>query len=75
MKSDKKHLLLIDEIKMRSKKKCEAENRKTQTLLQATITRSIPCDRETSTEQLDGVSVTTCVLITVVVIVDAWTVV
>jgi hypothetical protein len=28
---------MIDEIKMRSKKKCETENRKTQILLQATI--------------------------------------
>jgi hypothetical protein len=42
MKSDKKHFLLIDEIKMPSKKKGEAENRKTQTLLQATVTPSGP---------------------------------
>jgi hypothetical protein len=37
MKDDKRHFLLIDEVKMRPKKKCEAENRKTQILLQATI--------------------------------------
>jgi hypothetical protein len=37
MRDDKKHFLLIDEVKMRLKKKCGVENRKTQILLQAII--------------------------------------
>jgi hypothetical protein len=37
MRVAKNHFLMIDEIKMRSKKKCGVENPKTQTILQATV--------------------------------------
>jgi hypothetical protein len=37
MRDSKNHFLMIDEVRKRPKKKCGAENRKTQTLLQATI--------------------------------------